>query len=81
MKKTKYEPIHDYITMEDYLEKAGYRVYKPKIGSFMRALMDASKHQGRSAFITKMLDVYFKKLRQQRKKRLEENKKRNDSKK
>ena len=78
MSKHNYEPIRDYISFEDYLEKAGYRQYKPKVGSLGRALIEASKHQGRSAFINKMLDVYFRKLRQQKKKRQKEQYKKNE---
>ena len=69
----KHEPIRDYINFEDYLQKAGYRQYKPKVGSLGKALIDASKHQGRSSFLNRMLDVYFKKLRQQKKNRQKEN--------
>lgn len=64
----KYKPIRDYINFGDCLEKSGYWQYKPKIGSLGKALIEASKHQGRSTFLNKMLDVYFKKLRQQKKK-------------
>ena len=67
MSKTNYEPIKEYINFEDYLQKAGYRQYKPKVGSLGKALIEASKHQGRSSFLNKMLDVYFKKLRQKKK--------------
>jgi hypothetical protein len=59
--------IRDYISNEDFLQKAGYRTYKPKIGSFGHALIKASKTQGRYSFINKCLDSYFRKLRQQRK--------------
>lgn len=79
MSKKNYEPIRDYISMEDFLDKAGYRRYKPKVGILGKALIEAcrsakstgnsSKHQGRSAFLNRMLDVYFKKLRQQKKDR------------
>lgn len=78
MKKNNYKPIRDYLSYEDLLEKAGYRRYKPKTGSLGRALIEASKHQGRSSFLNRMLDAYFGKLRQQKKKRLEESKRQND---
>lgn len=67
MSKSKYEPIRDYLDFEDLLEKSGYRIYRPKMSSFLKAVLEASKHQGRSSFINRMLDVYFKKLRQQKK--------------
>ena len=69
MSKKNYEPIRDYISSEDFLDKAGYRRYKPKVGILGKALIEASKHQGRSSFLNRMLDVYFKKLRQQKKDR------------
>ena len=75
MSKPKYQTIHDYINFEDFLEKAGYWQYKPKVGSLGRALMEASKHQGRSAFITKMLDVLYKKMRQDKKRQKEQHSK------
>ena len=78
MSKTNYEPIKEYINFEDYLQKAGYRQYKPKVGSFGKALIEASKHQGRSSFLNKMLDVYFQKLRQKKKaQKLKEQQKKN----
>ena len=70
MSKKNYEPIRDYISSEDFLDKAGYRRYKPKVGILGKALIEASKHQGRSSFLNRMLDVYFKKLRQQKKAKL-----------
>ena len=69
MSKKNYESIRDYISSEDFLDKAGYRRYKPKVGILGKALIEASKHQGRSSFLNRMLDVYFKKLRQQKKDR------------
>lgn len=78
MSKTNYEPIKEYINFEDYLQKAGYRQYKPKVGSLGKALIEASKHQGRSSFLNKMLDVYFQKLRQKKKaQKLKEQQKKN----
>ena len=79
MSKTNYEPIKEYINFEDYLQKAGYRQYKPKVGSLGKALIEASKHQGRSSFLNKMLDVYFQKLRQKKKaQKLKEQQKKNE---
>lgn len=78
MSKTNYKPIKEYINFEDYLQKAGYRQYKPKVGSLGKALIEASKHQGRSSFLNKMLDVYFQKLRQKKKaQKLKEQQKKN----
>lgn len=78
MSKTNYEPIKEYINFEDYLQKAGYRQYKPKVGSLGKALIEASKHQGRTSFLNKMLDVYFQKLRQKKKaQKLKEQQKKN----
>lgn len=77
MSKYNNEPIKDYINFEDYLRKAGYRRYKPKVGSLGRALIKASKHQGRSSFLNRMLDVYFEKLRQQKNNRQKEQHKKN----
>ena len=78
MSKTNYESIKEYINFEDYLQKAGYRQYKPKVGSLGKALIEASKHQGRSSFLNKMLDVYFQKLRQKKKaQKLKEQQKKN----
>lgn len=78
MSKTNYEPIKEYVNFEDYLQKAGYRQYKPKVGSLGKALIEASKHQGRTSFLNKMLDVYFQKLRQKKKaQKLKEQQKKN----
>lgn len=39
-----------------------------KIGNLGKALIEASKKEGGNNWLKKQLDVYFKKLRQQRKK-------------
>ena len=66
MSKTKHKPIRDYISFEDYLEKAGYKQYQPKVNSLWLAILEAGKHQGRSSFLNKMLDVYFRNVRQKK---------------
>lgn len=72
--------INDYIGMEDCIEKAGYWTFKPLFGTLGQALLKASKNQGRSSFINKCLDSYFKKLRQQRKRQNKnDNSKKQDS--
>lgn len=60
---------------EDLLGKLGYKKFQPHVGSVGHALIKASKNQGRSSFLNKMLDSYFQKLRKQRKK--DERKKQN----
>lgn len=71
--------INNYITFEDFLEQAGYRTHHPAVGSVGQALIKASKNQGRSSFINKCLDSYFRKLRQQRKKNKENGNKEQNS--
>ena len=39
-----------------------------KVGNLGKALIEASKKEGGNNWLKKQLDVYFKKLRQQRKK-------------
>lgn len=53
------------VDFEDLREKLGYKVYKPRIGSFGRALIKASKEgkSGSSSLIKHQLDLLFKKDR------------------
>ena len=62
-KHNKYESITDFNSYEELFERLGNKQHKPKIGSLGKALIEASKRYGRSAFLTKMLDAYFNKLR------------------
>lgn len=66
-KKKKTKPINDYLGYEDLVEKAGYKSFTPKIGSFGKALLAASKATKSAKWLKEQLDVYFKKVRQKNK--------------
>lgn len=65
--------IHDYITFEDLYEKAGYKVHKPKVNSFIRALMEYSKNHRSIKWVKTYLDSYFDNLRKQKKDKNKQN--------
>lgn len=60
MSRRKYEAIHDYLDFEDLIKKSGYKVYKPRIGSVGRALIQASKSHRSIGWLKNQLDTYFK---------------------
>lgn len=70
-KKNKYVTEHNYIGFEDLLQKLGYRRYIPKLGSLGKALLEASKNQRSNNFLKKYWDSYFRKLRQEKKRKNE----------
>lgn len=55
-----------YINFEDLREKLGYKVYKPKIGNFGRALIKASQEGNHRSvgWLKRQLDELFRKKRQ-----------------
>ena len=60
---------HEYINFEDLLIKLGYRQYKPRIGTLGKALLAASKGQRSDNFLKRYWDSYFRKLRQDKKRK------------
>lgn len=62
----RYTTEHNYITSEDLLEKLGYRVYKPKLGSLGRELVKTGNRS--VGWLKKQLDLMFKKVRKEAKK-------------
>lgn len=67
----------DFVSYEELFEKLGYKkTYQPKIGSFGRALMEASKNHRSVSWLKNQLDTYFEKIRGNKKNRGNENKRR-----
>lgn len=63
------------IDFEDLKEKLGYKVYKPRLGTLGKALLEAGKNQRSDNFLKRYCDSYFRKLRQRkRSKRTEKGK-------
>lgn len=62
--KIKYEPIRNYISFPDFLEKAGYLKPKKRIGDLGRAITQANK-KSKIKWLTKQLDTLYAKLRKE----------------
>ena len=52
---------------EDLKSKLGYKTYQPKISSWGRAIISASKNHRSIKWLKNHLDTYFKKIRDNKK--------------
>ena len=60
--------VKSYLTVAEVIEKSGYKVNKPKIGSLGKALMAASREHSEEKWLKTQIDIMFSGIRREEKK-------------